>query len=608
MYDLLIYLLAMVIVVPISKWIGLGSVIGYLIAGALLGPHGFSLLTQGHEGAGELAEFGVIMMLLLIGLELSPRLLWKMRGPIFGMGTYQMLGTIAVFGLGCFFLLGTHWQAAIAIGMVVSVSSTAIALQSLQEHGYAKSTGGERTFAVLLFQDIAVIPILAILPFLGAAAAVSEPGDSPLKRAGLVLGAVIAVIGAGRFLIRPLFRLISRTKLRETFTALALLIVIASSVLMHAVGLSPALGAFLAGVVLADSEYRHQIEADIEPFKGLLLGLFFITIGSSIEFQLIANQPFVILAWTLGILATKGLLTYGLGRWCNLRPPESLLFATSLAAGGEFAFVLIGQAGSALPTETAQILTASIALTMAAAPLLIKFTIQKGMSKFDCVQPDEREPDQVDESEKDNPVLVVGIGRFGQTLIRFLNANGIKSTVLDIDSEQIEITARFGIKSYFGDGTNVDLLRAAGLERARALVIALDEPESALKIVELIRSQYPNLPIFSRSYDRLHAYKLLNHGVTDVMIETSGSALLLGVEVLKSLGFAETRARSKANLFQENNQRSIHDLSKRFHEDDRETFIQATKQAAEQLEAIFKSDPEELNRGASSEWPAPRDH
>jgi CPA2 family monovalent cation:H+ antiporter-2 len=602
MHDLLIYLLSMVVVVPLCKRLGLGSVIGYLVAGALIGAQGFALLNGAHENTSELAEFGVIMMLLLIGLELNPSLLWKMRGPIFGLGFLQVAGTIVLFA-GAAFWMGMAWPTALTLGMILSVSSTAIVLQTLQEHGYAKSTGGERAFAVLLFQDMAVIPILALFPLLGAGT--SGVDTPPGQKALLVLLAVVAVVAAGRFLVRPLFKIISRTKLRETFTALALLIVVAAAALMHLVGLSPALGAFLAGVVLADSEFKHQIEADIGPFKGLLLGLFFITVGSNIQFDLIMAKPALVAGWVLAIIIGKTGLIYALGRMTRMRAPESLLFAVSLAQGGEFAFVLIAQAGNLISAETGQILTASVALTMALAPLLIALTITRWMSRLDCVRAEERLPDTVDESEKDNPVLVIGIGRFGQTLIRFLRANGFASTVLDIDSEQIDIMARFGIKAYFGDGSNPDLLLAAGLERAKVLVIAVDEPETAVKIVETIRPMYPNLPIFSRAYDRLHAYRLLHLGVTEIAIETSGSALTLGMEILQKMGMSEDRAYAKARLFNVNNNRSIRDLAKQFHEVDQEAFIQASRQMSEQLEAMLRTDPDELLRGASSDWTPP---
>ncbi len=605
MNEFLVYLLAMVIVVPLAKRVGLGSVIGYLIAGALIGPHGFAILHGSQERMSEIAEFGVIMMLLLIGLELNPQVLWKMRGPIFGLGGLQVVATTALFALAVFGL-GLDWPVALTIGMILSASSTAIVLQTLKERGYAKSVGGERTFAVLLFQDIAVIPILAILPLLGAnGAGNGRAGTSAGMRALFILGAVAAVIGAGRFLVRPLFRAISRTKLRETFTALALLIVVGAAALMHAVGLSPALGAFLAGVVLADSEFRHQIEADIEPFKGLLLGLFFITVGSSINFTAIAANPLAVAGAVFGIVLGKAALVYAIGRASKMKPPESLLFAVALAQGGEFAFVLIGQADGILTPEIGQILLASIALSMALAPLLIGLTITHGMSRLECMTETTREPDRIDESERENPVLVIGVGRFGQTLIRFLRANGIRSTVLDLDSEQIEIMARFGIKSYFGDGANLDLLRAAGIENARALVLAIDEPETAIRIVEEVKQAFPSLPIFSRAYDRIHAYRLLHLGVQEIAIETSGSALALGTEVLKKLGFPALRAFRNAQVFRKNNDRSIRDLARRFHEVDRETFIQASQQASQQLEAIFETDPAQLGRDGDEGWHSP---
>ncbi len=388
---------------------------------------------------------------------------------------------------------------------------------------------------------------------------------------------------------------------------MALLIVVGAAALMHVVGLSPALGAFLAGVVLADSEFKHQIEADIEPFKGLLLGLFFMTVGSSVQLSIIAAQPLTILGWTLAIVAGKGLLIYAIGRGSKMRPPESLLFAVALAQGGEFAFVLIAQAGQLISLELGQILIAAVAVSMALAPLLISITITHGMSRFDCITKEVREPDAVDESEKDNPILVVGVGRFGQTFIRFMRANNHAATILDIDSEQIDIMARFGIKSYFGDGSNLDLLKAAGLGRAKVLVVATDEANTTSKIVETVRAEFPNLPIFCRAYDRLHAYHLLHLGATDIAIETSGSAVALGTEVLKNLGMMPERAKSKADLFYSNNQHSIQTLSKSYHDSDRETFIQMTRQAAEQLDAIFKSDPEELLRGASSDWVPPKE-
>ena len=599
MFDLMIYLLAIIVIVPLSKFLGLGAVVGYLIAGALIGPHGFSLLHEMKNGTPELAEFGVIMMLLLIGLEMSPKLLWKMRGPIFGLGSLQVGLSILLFGVAGLFL-GHLWPTALTIGIILAGSSTAIVLKTLQEQGYSKSTGGVRALSVLLFQDIAVVPMLAILPLLGAG---ESTGGSSLQRFLMTFGAVAGIIVAGRLISRRVFRWISKTKLREMFTALALFIVVGSAWVMHLVGVSSALGTFLAGVVLADSEFKHQIEADIEPFKGLLLGLFFITIGSSIELPLLVQQPMQILFWVAGIILLKSVLIYFLGRVTRMKHPESLLFGVSLAQGGEFAFVLIGQAGGLVSRELAQILTVAVAITMALTPVLILMTVRLAMCQTQKAKTEKREPDQVAESEKNNPILVIGVGRFGQTLIRFLRANGIASTVLDIDSEQIEIIGRFGIKSYFGDGSNPDLLMAAGLDRCRALVIAIDEAETTLKIAETVRALHPKLPIFARVYDRLEAYKMLHLGVHETMIETSGSAIALATEILKTFGFSPEQASARGQLFHINNQRSIKDLSKRYLKEDRDSFIQASREMAEQLEAIFRTDPDELSRGAYSEWP-----
>ncbi len=336
-------------------------------------------------------------------------------------------------------------------------------------------------------------------------------------------------------------------------------------------------------------------EADLEPFKGLLLGLFFITIGASIQFTLLRDRPLDVLMTIAGIVILKGLLVYALGRGSRLRAPESLLFAVSIAQGGEFAFVLITQAGSILSPETAQLLTVSIALSMALAPILIGFTITHGMSRLDCDldQKPERLADVVDEKERENPVLLIGIGRFGQTLSRFLRSQGVRCTVLDMDSEQIDIMTRFGIRAYFGDGTNLDLLRAAGIENARALVIAVDEPETTLKIVEEVRHAYPSLQIFARVFDRLHAYKVLQLGASKVSIETSGSALALGSDLLEAFGVPEERATELANCFRFHNDNVILELSKKYREDgDRDSFIQASRELAEQMEAMMRADVE----------------
>jgi monovalent cation:proton antiporter-2 (CPA2) family protein len=596
--DLIIYLLSMVLVVPLSKHLGLGAVIGYLLAGILVGPSGFSLLSAAANTNSEpIAEFGVIMMLMLIGLELNPKLLWKMRGPILGMGAAQVLTTLGVFALVAV-ALGHAWSTAWVIGMAISVSSTAIVMQTLAERGYQKTLAGERAFAVLLFQDLAIIPMLAVLPLLGAGVAHEGLDQNRWLELSKVIAAVLVLPLAGRFAIQPLFRWLARTQLRETFTALALLIVVGTSALMHSVGLSPALGAFLAGVVLANSEFRHQIEADLDPFKGLLLGLFFITVGKRIELSLIWNEPMLILGWVLAIVAVKAGILGLIAKMVKMPLPEAILFSVALAQGGEFAFVLLGQSTGLISDRLTQELTAAIALTMAAAPLLIGVVVTRVMSRLNCqtepVAPTNHQNSSIDSSERENPILVIGVGRFGQTLIRLLRANGFPCTVLDIDSEQIDIMAKFGIRAYFGNGTNMDLMHAAGLHRCRALVIAIDDVEATLRIVEAVRKDRPDLPIFARVYDRVQAYKLLHMGVKEIAVETSGSAIVLAIEVLRAMGLDQAQAERRGHWFQTQNNQSIRDLAARFHTEDRESFIQASRQATEQLETMMKADPDKI--------------
>lgn len=602
MNDLLVYLLAMVLVVPLAKRLGLGAVIGYLLAGVVIGPSGLSLLSQGAAANSEpIAEFGVIMMLLLIGLELNPKVLWQMRGPIVGLGGIQVVLTIALFA-AVSLLIGIGAPAVWVVGMAISISSTAIVMQSLNETGYRKTLAGERSFAVLLFQDLAIIPMLAVLPVLAGATESSTGTD--WAGVGKTIAAVLFLPLGGRYLIQPLFRALARTHLREAFTALALLIVVGTASLMHAVGLSPALGAFLAGVVLANSEFKHQIEVDLEPFKGLLLGLFFMTVGKRIELALIWNEPLQILGWIAAIVALKGFVLFAVGRIFKMPLPENVLFAVALAQGGEFAFVLLGQSQGLISNELVQVLTAAIAISMALAPLLITLTIRHVMSRLECQTPDAPEasnsknlasPQELHQDDRENPVLVIGVGRFGQTLIRLMRSNGFACTVLDIDSEQIEIMSKFGIRAYFGNGSNLDLLHSAGLHHCRALVVAIDDAEAAIKIVEAVRKDRPELPIFCRVYDRVQGYKLLNLGVREIAVETSGSAVVLGTELLKALGVPTAEAERRALNFQSKNNQSIRDLAARFGTEDRESFIQASRQATEQLEAMLQADTKILS-------------
>jgi monovalent cation:proton antiporter-2 (CPA2) family protein len=556
-FQAFIYLLAAVISVPLAKRMGLGSVLGYLIAGIVIGPFGLRLVGSQGEDLMHVAEFGVVMMLFLIGLELRPAVLWQMRGPILGLGGGQVLATTAaVAGIAIF--LGAPWQVAITVGVIIAMSSTAIVLQLLNEKGIARTAGGRASFSVLLFQDIAVIPILAMLPLLATFAPTGSSHAThnamahvpAWQHALIVLAAVAAVILAGRFLLRPVFRYVAASDLREMFTALALLLVVGIALLMQLVGLSPALGAFLAGVVLAESEYRHQLETDIEPFKGLLLGLFFISVGAGIDFALISGRPTTVASLVVGLLVLKFAVLLLVSRFSRLEPTQRYLFAFALAQGGEFGFVLCSFAtqNGALTPEIASLLVATIALSMAAAPVLFTINDRLVQPRFASVLP-EREPDEID--EHDNPVIVAGVGRFGHIVARLLRLNGFGTTVLDHDSDQVETLGRFGIKAYYGDATRLDLLRTAGAERARLFVVAIDQDEQALRIVDLVQENFPNLRILARATSRQHAYELLRRGVKDVYRETFGSAVDLSVGALQALGMNQQRAERAARIFRE---------------------------------------------------------
>lgn len=562
-----IYLLAAVISVPLAKRLGLGSVLGYLLAGIAIGPFGLRFVGTQGEDLMHVAEFGVVMMLFLIGLELRPAVLWQMRGPIIGLGGAQVLGTTAVVA-GIALWLGASWQVALTVGFIVSMSSTAIVLQLLNEKGIARTSGGRAAFSVLLFQDIAIIPILAVLPLLATfapagSAHATQSAISHLpgwQHALVVLAAVAAVILAGRFLLRPVFRYIAATELREMFTALALLLVVGIALLMQNVGLSAALGAFLAGVVLAESEYRHQLETDIEPFKGLLLGLFFITVGAGIDFGLIAGRPTTVAAMVAAVLGLKFAVLLRVSRYSRLEPTQRYLFAFALAQGGEFAFVLCSFAtqNGVLTPEIANLLVATVALTMAAAPVLFTINDRLVQPRFATVLP-EREPDEID--ERDNPVIIAGVGRFGHIVARLMRLNGFGTTVLDHDADQVETLGRFGIKSYYGDATRLDLLRTAGIERAQLFVVAIDHEEQALQIVDLVQENFPKVRILARATSRQHAYELLRRDVQDVYRETFGSAIDLSVGALQALGMSEQRASRAAQIFRQHDEESVREMA-----------------------------------------------
>lgn len=603
LYQAFIYLLAAIVTVPLAKRLGLGSVIGYLLAGAVIGPYALKFV----EGGGDVmhfAEFGVVMMLFVIGLELRPALLWQMRQPILGLGGLQVVGTAVVVGLVAVWL-GLSWKSSLAVGLAVAMSSTAIVLQSLSERGLMKTPGGESAFAVLLFQDIAIIPILALMPLLApAGGATTHPGiigNLPgWEQALLVVAAVAIIVLAGRFLLRPFFRYIAGTRLREMFTATALFIVVGIALLMQKLGLSPALGTFVAGVVLAESEYRVQLEADIEPFKGLLLGLFFISVGASIDFSLIAQKPGTIAAIVATLIALKFLVLLGLARLFRLKAGEGMLFAFALAQGGEFAFVLFSFAtqNAVLPTEVANLLVASVALSMAIAPLLLTLEEKLVRPRFQKCKP-ERPADEID--EHDNPVILAGFGRFGHIVGRVLRANGFGTTVLDHDADQVEMLGKYGMKSFYGDASRLDLLEAAGARNAKLFVLAIDDEAKALQIIATVQREFPRLKILARATSRQHAYEILRLGVNQVYRETLGSALDLSVDALHELGMNKRRAHRVAEIFREHDEASVREMAKLA--DDDADYISIARQHIENLERALQSDVElesEKNNAAAS--------
>jgi len=561
-----IYLAAAIVAVPVAKRLGLGSVLGYLLAGMLIGPFLLGLVGDQSEVM-HFAEFGVVMMLFLVGLELQPSRLWKLRHSIVLQGGLQVgLSTALIFG-ACYLLFDMVWQTALALGLMLALSSTAIVLQTLTEKGWIRQQAGQNAFSVLLFQDIAVIPILALLPLLAftditVSAEVHGNLIEHYPAWGQVLISLLvisAIILAGKYISAPLFRYIAETRLREIFTVFALFLVISIALIMQKIGLSPALGTFLAGVVLAESEFRHELETDIEPFKGLLLGLFFIAVGASIDFLLLSEQLLLIMTLVIGLIVVKAFVLFLIALIFKLKSKQKILFTLALAQGGEFAFVLISLTGSLhiLNPEQAKITTLVVAISMLCAPVLLmayEFVMLKGKKQ-------QAEYDDLAEVESTKHVIIVGYGRFGQIIGRLLTAQGYHLSILDHSPSQIDLIGRFGIKVFYGDAARPDLLKAAGAEQAKLLVIAVDEPDKTLEIIEVAQKYFPNIKIVVRAIDRTHAYKIINAGVTTFRRESFDSAVHLGVDALTLLGESSKVAKRAGDLFSEYDERSLQELS-----------------------------------------------
>ena len=576
-----IYLGAAVIAVPLSKYLGLGAIIGYLGAGIAIGPWGLGLVTD-VENILHFAEFGVVLMLFLVGLELEPRRLWSLRRPIFGGGGAQLLGcTLAIGGVALAF--DVRWQIALIAALGLALSSTAIALQALQERNLLRTGSGQAGLSILLFQDMAAIPILALLPLLGDVSA-SDTALAPMHPA-LKAIKIIAIIGAiilgGRLLVRPLLRWIARSKTPEIFTAAALLLVVGIATLMQATGMSMALGAFLAGVLLAESEYRRELETDLEPFKGLLLGLFFVAVGMGIDFGVLRQSPWLMAAILGGFVLLKLLVIYVLAQVMRLPLQERPVFTVLLAQGGEFAFVVFQAAAGArvLPPDTASLLTGAVALSMLLSPLLLVL-----IDKWLLPRWAERNGPQLEEisEQQDAPVLIAGFGRYGQMVARLMFAHGVRCTLLDHDAEMIEAARAFGYPVFYGDATRLDLLRLSGAATARVLVVAVDEPEQSLKIVDLVREHFPQLQIVARVRDVTHWYQLRDRGVTRLEREVFESSLRSGRTVLELLGHTPEAARQAATRFRRHNLDLLEQMYP--HHKDRAKLIAVAKQGRQQLE------------------------
>jgi glutathione-regulated potassium-efflux system protein KefB len=586
-----VYLVAAVILVPLANRFGLGSVLGYLIAGVFIGP----ILGWGEGDNASLqhfAEFGVVMMLFLIGLELDPKQLWSLRKRLLGLGGLQVvLSTIAIFLFVSTF--SDRWQSSVAVGLILALSSTAIVMQTLSEKGLTRTEGGRASFLVLLFQDVAVIPILALLPLLSLHGQTRLPNGIPANSglsgaadthapevaaegaemvhaatsfieslpgwAGtlVVLAAVAIVVLGGHYLTRPVFRYIANARNREIFVAAALLLVIGIALLMTLVGISPALGTFLAGVVLANSEYRHELESDIEPFKGLLLGLFFITVGAGIEFEILFANFFWILFLTVALMLMKGAVLFGIARLFGLFGRDGWLFTLSLAQAGEFGFVLTSFSlnNGVIREATGQTLQLVIALSMLATPLLF---IAYDKLVYPLYGEKERAPDEITEK---GSIIIAGLGRFGQIVNRMLLREGYKTVVLDYHNETVEGLRKFGMTSYFGDPTRPELLESAGIKDAKVLVVALDDRERSLHLVSYVRREHPHVTIIARAHDRVHTYELYAAGARQIIRETFDSSVRAGKYALEALGHHPFEVEKKARSFVDEDQKNLRTLA-----------------------------------------------
>lgn len=608
LFQVIIYLSAAVVFVLIAKKLGISSILGYLLAGIIIGPFVTGFIGQEGPDIMHFAEFGIVMMLFLIGLEMEPSKFWKMRKVFFGMGSMQLIGTTSLLFIGCFLFMNWDWRTTLAVSLTLALSSSAIVLQSLFEKGLRNTSVGQSSFAVLLFQDIAVIPILVFLPFL-ATSIPTKANDihgsliSNLPswlQALIIIGIILLIFFAGRYLFVLLFKIIAKTHLQELFTASALLLVVSISCLMYLIGLSPALGTFLAGVVLANSEFRHELEGDIAPFKGLLLGLFFIGVGASINFQLVLEHPAFILFFGAILTLAKFLVSFLISTFYKNKTEESIVFALGLSQSGEFGFVIMSFCMQLhiVPTILANQIMAIIALSMVSSPFL-QFINERFMLSKSRINEKETE-EESDIVNEHNPVIIAGFGHFGSTVGRLLRANNVKSTILDNDCDQIDFLRKMGFKAHYGDATRLELLEAAGCANAKLFISAIDNPKTNLRIIEILRVHFPNLKILTRARNRIDAYELIDHKVDHIYRETLYSAVNMGIDVLVELGCRKYTATRQATQFIKNDEITTRKLAKkRYNKMAYLTTINAEIKLQEQL---LKNDLKSLEAANNHSW------
>lgn len=597
LFQALVYLSAAVLIVPLAKRLGLGSVLGYLLAGLVIGPSVLGWVGNDAEVM-HVAEFGVVMMLFLIGLELEPKTLYKLRVSIIGLGGLQVVLSMLGISLWSYFQ-GFSWKEATALGMILALSSTAIVLQSLSEKGWNRLSAGKSAFSVLLFQDIAVIPILAILPLMvtktiessGHGAEWVQNVSSPVK-AIIVLAAMALVVVIGRYIVGPLLRMVVRSGMRELFMATSLLLIAGIAFLMQQVELSPALGAFLAGVVLANSEFRHELESDIEPLKGLLLGLFFLSVGASIQLGFLSDHLLEVLKWVGALTMIKLIVLFILGKIFGLSTDQNFIFTFSLAQMGEFAFVLFTVTGQLelLSPETINLMTAVVALSMALTPILLLITEYQILPKVGTTQVDGKKK-EYDEMDENNGVIIAGQGRVGSIITRFLRTKGVEATVVDNDSDRVELLRKYGFKVFYGDITRYDLLKAAGAEHAKIIILAMNSQDDILSSARVVKKYFPHLTIVSRSDSRQTTYELLNLGVNKVYPITLDASLKMGVDIMEMLGHRKYSAYRSAQKFRKHEDFLIRKLA--IHRMDSPEYFQINREMINDLEQAIQNDMED---------------